>query len=504
MKKTSVIILSVLLALCIALFAACNGGPGDYYFPNFSMGADGENYQYESIVEQPFVSTDDETKSYFSLDRNTASYSLMRRQIESGMKLSAGSVRLEEYVNYFTYNYARPTGDNALALGGSVFDCPWNTNHKLLSVSVAAEELKFDSTQGNNIVFLIDTSGSMYGADRLGLIQQAFTMLLESLGKGDVISVVTYAGDSRVALDGEPATNKVKIASVIEDLQARGSTNGAGGLQNAYKIAEKHFIPNGNNRVILATDGDFNVGVSSKLGLEKLISQKRESGVYLSVLGVGMLNTNDTTMETLARNGNGNYAYLDSILEAKKVLVNELNGTLVTVAKDAKIGVEFNPGVVSKYRLLGYDTKLLTEEQFEDDETDAGEIGSGHTVTAVYEIELKSNRDGEIVQGEIATAEVKYKKPAMSNDGIEQNKSVSITFKTSDYTETPSDDCVFIGCVLEYGLILRQSKYKGDASFTAVLSRLEQLTVYLTQDDFKLDFYRLVEKANVLYNYHAD
>ena len=495
MKKITIIILSIVLTVAIGLFAAC-GAAGEYYerFPNYSMSS--ENYQYDEIVEQPFVSTDEETDSYFSLDRNTASYSLMRRQINSGLKLSAGSVRLEEYVNYFNYEYKRPTGDDALALGGSVFDCPWNAEHKLLSISVAAEELKLENTQRNNIVLLIDTSGSMYGSDRLELIQQAFTMLLDYLHPEDVISVVTYAGDSRVALDGELAANKVKIATVIEDLQASGSTNGAGGLENAYRIAQKHFIQDGNNRVILATDGDFNVGVSSKSELEQLISEKRESGIYLSVLGVGMTNTNDTTMETLAKNGNGNYAYLDSILEAKKVLVNELNGTLVTVAKDAKIGVKFNPDVVAKFRLLGYDTKMLSQEQFEDEKTDAGEIGAGHTVTAVYEIELKSDTEGATVQGNIATVELKYKKPVTG--GAEVSKNVSIAFKTSDYTATPSDDCVFISCVLEYGLILRQSKYKGDASINAVLSRLQTLESYLATDEFKQDFARIVAKASQL------
>ena len=500
MKKNYIIILSLMLTVCVALFAACSSGYNDGHEWGNGLGApmDEENYQYESVVEHPFVSTDEQSSSYFSLDRNTASYSLMRRQIEANLRISAGSVRLEEYVNYFNYNYARPTGDDALALGGSVFDCPWNREHKLLSISVAAEELHLDSDVRNNIVFLIDTSGSMYGDDRLGLIQQSFTMLLDCLDPQDVISVVTYAGDSRVAMDGELAANKLRIAKIIEDLEASGSTNGAGGLENAYKIAQKHFIENGNNRVILATDGDFNVGVSSKVGLEKLISEKRESGIYLSVLGVGMTNTNDTTMETLARNGNGNYAYLDSIFEAKKVLVNELNGTLLTVAKDAKIGVEFNPDVVSKYRLLGYDTKLLSQEQFEDEKTDAGEIGAGHTVTAVYEIELKSNEDGDFVQGNVATAELKYKKPATSDAETEQNKSVSFTFTTEHYTETPTDDCVFIGCVLEYGLILRESKYKSDASLNAVIARLETLSAYLADDEFKQNFAELVIKANSL------
>ena len=269
-------------------------------------------------------------------------------------------------------------------------------------------------------------------------------------------------------------------------------------MENAYRIAQKHFVEEGNNRVILATDGDFNVGVSSKAGLQELISEKRDSGIYLSVLGVGMTNTNDTTMETLARNGNGNYAYLDSIFEAKKVLVQEFNGTLVTVAKDAKIGVEFNKEVVSKYRLLGYDTKLLTQEQFEDENTDAGEIGAGHTVTAVYEIELKTGADGA-VQGNIAQVELKYKKPATSQTGgTEENKSVSITFTTEDYTATPNNDCVFIGCVLEYGLILRQSKYKGESTFNAVLARLETLEDYLATDEFKQDFASIVQKASRL------
>ena len=502
MKKITVTTLTVLLTLCVTLFAACSGGYYGIDSGGFSAWSDslGENYQYDTVVEQPFVSTEDETSSYFSLDRNTASYSLMRRQIDDGYKLSPGSVRLEEYVNYFNYSYARPTGDHSLALGGSLFDCPWNAQHKLMSITVAAEEFELSSSVRNNIVFLIDTSGSMYGADRLGLIQQSFTMLLDYLNPDDVISVVTYAGDSRVALDGEHASNKLRISSVIEDLQASGSTNGAGGLQSAYRIAERHFIEDGNNRVILATDGDFNVGVSSKAGLKALIREKSSSGVYLSVLGVGMLNTNDSTMETLANNGNGNYAYLDSIFEAKRALVQELGGLLYAVAKDTKIGVEFNKDTVSKYRLLGYDTKRLTQEQFEDSATDAGEIGKGHTVTAVYEIELKSGVITGEVQGNVAQVELKYKKPIKVNNGtVDVDKALTFTFTTEHYAETPSNDCVFIGCVLEYGLILRESKYKGDASFGAVLARLQTLSSYLSEDVYKQDFARIVSKASELY-----
>ncbi|MCH5160237.1 MAG: VWA domain-containing protein [Clostridiales bacterium] len=496
MKK----ILSVLLVLtfCLALFAACDAGY-DGWFGNFAFSPEmdkDDNYQFEEIIENPFVSATDEPNSYFSLDRNTASYSLMRRQIEMGLKLNSGSVRLEEYINYFKYDYARPTGDDALAMSGSVFDCPWNADHKLLTIGVAAEEVTFANAKPNNIVFLIDTSGSMDWNDRLPLIQQSFTMLLDYLGDEDVISIVTYAGDSRVALEGARGIEKTRIANVLQDLMPEGSTNGSGGIQKAYAVAEKYFINGGNNRVILATDGDFNVGISSKDGLNSLISSKRDSGIYLSVLGVGMYNTNDVTMETLARNGNGNYAYLDSVSEARKVLVEELQGTINVVAKDAKIGVEFNPEVVSKYRLIGYDTKLLTQEQFEDAATDAGEIGSGHTVTAVYELELK---DG--ATGKIADAEIRYKVPDNdSDDTNDVSKSITHEFTTDDYTGAPSNDSLFISCVVEYGLILRESDYRGNASFDSLVSRLNSISAYVDADQFKAEFVEIVKKAQTIYS----
>ena len=494
----------LLFVLCLALFAACSAGLNDPFEWDSSNGltASGQedfendnNYQFEEIKENSFVSTAEEANSYFSLDRNTASYSLMRRQIEMGLKLNKSSVRLEEYVNYFKYDYARPTGDEALAMSGSLFDCPWNAEHKLLTIGVAAEEVTFENAKPNNIVFLIDTSGSMDYHDRLPLIQQAFTMLLEYLGDEDVISIVTYASDERVALEGARGVEKTRIANVLQDLMASGFTNGSGGIQRAYKVAEKYFIKGGNNRVILATDGDFNVGVSSKDGLNKLISEKRDSGIYLSVLGVGMYNTNDVTMETLARNGNGNYAYIDNVSEARKVLVEELQGTVNVVAKDAKIGVAFNPDVVSKYRLIGYDTKLLTYEQFEDEATDAGEIGSGHTVTAVYELELK---DGAI--GKIADAEIRYKVPDNDNDPTNDvSKSIKHEFTTDDYASTPSNDSLFISCVVEYGLILRESEYKGEASFEKLIARLNELASYVEADQFKAEFVQIVKKAGKLY-----
>lgn len=486
MKKAA---LFAILVMLLAVLTSCSGIDGGYFSPgafNDVVDANG-NYNYEDIIENDFVSTTQTATSYFSLDRNTAAYALMRKQITDGLTVNKNSVRLEDYINYFNYDYARPQ-DAALALSGSVFDCPWNTEHKLFTIGVAAEEVAFQTVKPNNIVFLIDTSGSMYGEDRLGLIQQSFTMLLEYLNDGDTISIVTYAGDSRVALDGARGTEKVKIANVLQDLEANGSTNGQGGIEKAYALAEKYFNKEGNNRVILATDGDFNVGVSSKEGLKKLISSKRDNGVYLTVLGVGMGNTNDVTMKTLAENGNGNYAYLDTVSEARKVLVEELNGTFNVVAKDAKIGVTFNADVVENFRLIGYESRMMSQEEFDDEKKDAGEIGSGHTVTAVYEITLKDNAEGEI-----ATAEVRFKAP-----DTDEAKTVAKTYLTSDYAQTVTEDGAFISCVVEYGLVLRESQYKNDASFTSVIERLESLQC-VNSDPFKAEFLEIVKKANETY-----
>lgn len=489
-----VLFMCVLLAAIFSLSACSSSTPGYNYDDAIIAVTPGENYQYEEVTENDFVDTEQNNASYFSLDRNTASYTYMRREINEGSKPSAGAVRLEEYVNYFSYNYARPAQGEQLALSGSLFDCPWNGAHKLFTVGVAAEEVEMSGVS-NNVVFLIDVSGSMYGSDRLGLIQQAFTMLLENLNDSDRVSIVTYASGVRTALDGARGSEKTKIANVLQDLEASGSTNGAGGLQLAYDVAQKHFISGGNNRVILATDGDFNVGISGKDDLKEFISQKRESGIYLSVLGVGMLNTNDTTMNTLATNGNGNYAYLDSVSEARKVLVNELGGTFNVVAKDAKIGVTFNKDTVVSYRLIGYETKAMSEDEFNDTNKDAGEIGSGHTVTAVYEIELRQDAEGEI-----ASAELKYKAPG-KDGGNDENKSISKTYTTADYTAVADEDSEFISCVVEFGLILRESKYKNDASLAAVKARLEKLPGVTGEnaDQFRAEFLQIVIKAEKLY-----
>ncbi len=489
-----------LLLVMVLGVSACSGAPNGQDISGLSVPSAApianmtESYQYDQIVENEFASPEKTETSYFSLDRNTASYTYMRREISNGIKPSEDAVRLEEYVNYFSYNYARPAQGEQLALSGGLFDCPWNDAHKLFTIGVAAEEVEMSSVP-NNIVFLIDVSGSMYGDDRLGLIQQAFTMLLENLTENDCVSIVTYASGVRTALDGARGSEKTQIANILQDLEAGGSTNGEGGIQLAYEVAQKHFISNGNNRVILATDGDFNVGISNKNDLKNLISEKRESGIFLSVLGVGMLNTNDSTMNTLATNGNGNYAYLDSVAEARKVLVNEIGGTFNVVAKDAKIGVTFNKDVVASYRLIGYESKMMSEDEFNDQNKDAGEIGSGHTVTAVYEVELKPDAEGEI-----ATAELRYKVPG-NDDAEDESKSISKTYTTADYTALPNEDSTFIGCVVEYGLVLRNSQYKNDATLTAVKARLETLQSVAGEDadQFRAEFLKLVEQAIDLY-----
>ena len=506
MKIKKILTAICTLTLATSVLTACGAG-GDYVgSPGGMMGSitdwgdpdandmfmpeigELDNYRTEDVAERNFVSAAITPDSYFSLDRNTASYSYMRRIIGEGRKIAPGTVRLEEYINYFSYDYARPSGGEALSVSGDLFDCPWNANHMLFRVGVAAEEVTF-SAKPNNIVFLIDTSGSMYGDDRLGLIQQSFSILTENLDENDTVSIVTYAGDSRVALSGESGKNKTKICNVLQDLEASGSTNGQGGIQKAYDLAQRFYSEDANNRVILATDGDFNVGVSDKESLKNLISQKRESGIYLSVLGVGMYNTNDTTMKTLAENGNGNYAYLDSVAEARKVLVEELGGTFNVVAKDAKMGVTFNDKVVDKYRLLGYESKMMSQEEFDDNKKDAGEIGSGHTVTALYEVELKENANGAV-----AACEVRYKAP-----DTDEGKSVSVTVM-AEKTEVASEDCVFIGCVAEYALILRESRYKGNASMDNVIARLSELDCTKENgDQFKSEFLEIVKKAKQIY-----
>ncbi|WP_295154338.1 von Willebrand factor type A domain-containing protein [uncultured Ruminococcus sp.] len=341
--------------------------------------------EYNYYAENSFLSVAEHPLSTFSTDVDTASYTNVRRMIENRQQIFPDAVRTEEFINYFKYNYAMPEGDDKIGISTELSDCPWNPDAKLMQIGLQAKDIDVQDID-SNIVFLIDVSGSMADENKLPLVTQAFAMLAENLGENDRISIVTYAGRDTVELEGESGANYTKIASTLAGLTAGGSTAGAAGINTAYELAEKYFIEGGNNRVILATDGDLNVGLSSEAELKELIEEKRDKGVYLSVLGFGMGNYKDNRLEALADNGNGNYAYIDSVEEAQRVLVTEMSGTMFTVAKDTKVQVEFNPANVAYYRLVGYENRLLEDQDFEDDTKDAGDVGAGQQVTVLYEI----------------------------------------------------------------------------------------------------------------------
>lgn len=439
---------------------------------------------YTDTVENGFVTTATNNKSFFSIDYSTASYPNIRALVEMGVVPPIGAVRMEEMLNYFKYDYAAPTDDAILGLTASMFDTPFNAQTKLLTVGLKAEEITFSEVE-NNLVFLIDVSGSMASSNKLPLVQQAFSLLAENLNPSDRVSIVTYASSDRVALSGAYGYETEKILAVIEDLMAGGSTAGSAGISTAYQLAQKYFIEGGNNRVILMTDGDFNVGVTDNKSLEEFIADKRQTGVYFSVYGFGMGNWKADKMETLALNGNGAYAYIDSLKEARRALVEEIGGSLVTVAKDVKAGIEFNPEFVESYRLIGYESKLLTEDEFENSATDAGELGSGHSVTVVYEVMLTA--DALAKAGTLGEVKLKYKTPDTDTD---REESLSIT--TEVYHETLTAQDSFIASVVEFAHIMRNSAYRADASLESLIERLD--TLELSQDEYKVEFREIVKK----------
>ena len=427
--------------------------------------------EYSKITENQFLSVKENPRSTFSTDVDTASYTNVRRMINDGEEINSDAVRTEEFINYFKYNYEQPKNDDAISITTELSDCPWNDEAKLMLVGLQAKEAETKDID-SNIVFLIDVSGSMSSEDKLPLVQQAFSMLAENLTENDRVSIVTYAGSDQVVLKGESGDNAGKITDALNSLSAGGSTAGAAGINTAYELAEKYFIKGGNNRVILATDGDLNVGVSSEEGLKELIEEKRDSGIFLSVLGFGTGNLKDNKLETLADNGNGNYSYIDSLDEAKRVLVTEMNGTLYTIAKDTKIQIEFNPQNVDSYRLVGYENRLLDDEDFEDDTKDAGDIGSGQQVTALYEIipttssgfkkseNLKYQQESDTedikeTDGELLTVSVRYKAP----DG-EKSKLIDKAVKSSEYQSSNNmpENLKFASSAAEFAMLLRNSE----------------------------------------------
>ena len=464
--------------------------------------------RYAEFNENEFHDPKSDPLSTFSLDVDTSSYALMRRYLMEQKRLPPKtSVRLEEYVNYFRYSYPQPTGGDPIAVDCEMADCPWNKAHKLLRLGVQAKQIASDKQPPCNLTFLIDRSGSMNSNNGMSLLKTGLNMLVDKLRDCDRVSIVTYASGTEVLLEATPGSEKKKLHSVINSLRASGCTYGAGGLQLAYDEAKRNFDKSANNRVILVTDGDFNVGISSPKELEEFIETKRKSGIFLSVIGVGRGNYQDAGMKKLANAGNGNYAYLDSVLEAKKVMLTEFGGTIFTVAKDVKVQIEFNPAQVAGYRLLGYENRLLEAKDFNDDKKDAGEIGSGHTMTAFYEIipagaketavasvdDLKYQKRTAVESAEIFTVKMRWKQP----DGdTSQVKAVAKTAKDLVRKE-PSEDFRFASSVAEFALILGDSRFKGEASFASVLERARKAK---GSDDegYRAEFIRLVEQAEIL------
>ena len=456
--------------------------------------------EYNYIKENGYTAVSSAPLSTFSADVDTASYTNVRRMIDDGMDVPPDAVRIEEFINYFDYDYTDPADGEPFAVHTELSDCPWNDETELLMVGINTKgfDAVLDERPAMNLVFLIDVSGSMYDDNKLPLVQKSFSMLTDNLTAADRVSIVTYAGSDEVVLEGADGNDRKKILRAINDLEAGGSTAGAAGINTAYDIAQKYFIDGGNNRVILATDGDLNVGLSSESELTRLIEEKRESGVFLSVLGFGTGNYKDNRLEALADYGNGNYSYIDSEREAKKVLVDEMSGTLFTVAKDVKFQLEFNPANVKGYRLIGYENRVMAAEDFNDDTKDAGEIGAGHSVTVLYEIvpadskmelgesELKYASDSEGVMGdELLTVNIRYKEPEGS-----ESKLLTYPVNKSLYSDKMSADMNFASCVAEFGMLLRNSRYIGDVTYKDVSAQLSRYDY--SDDDYKDEFIYLV------------
>jgi Ca-activated chloride channel family protein len=462
---------------------------------------------YEHIAENAFVAVADDPLSTFSIDVDTASYSNMRRFLAQGQLPPADAVRIEELVNYFSYGYREPTGTSPFSVTTEVTDCPWNRASKLVHIGLQGKSIDQAKTPPRNLVFLLDVSGSMETPDKLPLLRNAMKLLVENLRSHDRVSIVVYAGASGMVLRPTSGRDQAVIMQALDRLQAGGSTNGGAGIELAYQLAQKAFIQNGINRVVLATDGDFNVGVTNEGDLTRLIEAKRKGGVYLSVLGFGRGNLKDATMEQLADKGNGNYAYIDSITEARKVLVEEAGSTLVTIAKDVKLQVEFNPTEVASYRLIGYENRKLAHQDFNDDKKDAGEIGAGHSVTALYEVvpgvrrtkagvdPLKYQGDrsptAAASTGELLTFKIRYKDPQSSS-----SKLLQFSVNDTDLQfERASADHRFSAAVAEFGMLLRNSEHKAQASFDQVVSLAKAAA---GRETHRVEFVALVERARTI------
>lgn len=463
---------------------------------------------YSTIHENGFLKPVDQALSTFSIDVDAASYSNMRRFLNYGNMPPKDAVRIEEMVNYFTYDYEQPMGDDPFAIYSEISQAPWNDDHLLVHVGLQGKSIETEELPASNLVFLVDVSGSMQAPNKLPLLKASLKMLVNEMRPQDRVAMVVYAGAAGMVLPSTSGEDKASIMQALDNLSAGGSTAGGKGIELAYATAQKYFVKGGNNRIILATDGDFNVGASSNAAMERLIEKKREEGVFLTVLGFGMGNYKDDKMEILADKGNGNYAYIDNIREVKKVLVNEFGGTLFTIAKDVKIQVEFNPAKVQAYRLIGYENRMLAAEDFNDDQKDAGELGAGHTVTALYEIipmGVESSFLGNVDP-------LKYQKKVPNPTKVNTNEWLTVKFRykqpdgdTSKLIERTltgaavqmSDNLQWASAVAGFGMLLRDSDYKGDLTYDQVIAQARSA---MGKDEFgyRREFLDLVETASKL------
>ncbi len=467
---------------------------------------------YSRIFENGFNNAKSDPLSTFSVDVDAASYSNVRRFINNGQLPPADAVRTEEMINYFNYNLAGPTNGSPVAIHTELSAAPWNPRHNLLRIGLKAKTMDAGKLPPSNLVFLIDVSGSMNMANKLPLVKASMKLLVEQLRPQDQVAIVTYAGRAEVLLSSTPGSHKKAIINAIEKLNAGGSTAGGEGIKMAYRIAKENFMTDGNNRIIMATDGDFNVGPSSDEDMEQLITEERSSNVAISIMGFGMGNLKDSKMETLADKGNGNYAYIDNLSEAKRALVTEFAGTLFTVAKDVKLQIEFNPAKVQAYRLLGYEDRLLNKEDFNNDKKDAGDMGSGHTVTALYEIVPAGTKDDEF-SGDVDPLKYQKTGPVVPNAGSGEMLTIKFRYKENNSTaskmslvtvkdnplkiDSTSVDFRFAAAVAEFGMLLRNSPYKQQSSMGQVIS-LAKAAQGEDKGGYRTEFVRLVQAAKLL------
>lgn len=464
---------------------------------------------YDAIIENRFLAAANTPLSTFSIDVDAAAYSNVRRFLQSGQLPPAGAVRIEEMINYFRYEYPQPLGEDPFSINTEISDCPWNSKHKLALIGLQGKKIPTENLPASNLVFLIDVSGSMDQENKLPLVQSSMKLLVDQLRQQDKVAMVVYAGSAGLVLPSTNGAEKIKIKDAIDKLQAGGSTAGGEGIKLAYRIAKENFVQGGNNRVILCTDGDFNVGISSNDALERLIEEERKSGVFLTVLGYGTGNYQDSKMQRLADKGNGNHAYIDNLMEARKVLVSEFGGTLFTIAKDVKLQIEFNPARVQAYRLIGYENRLLNKEDFNNDQKDAGDLGSGHTVTALYEIipagveskflepvdplKYQSSSNVVNVSKEMMTIKFRYKKPDGDVSKLLQHAVIDDHILLSN----TSSNFRFAAAVASFAMVLRNSEFKQQSSYDQAW-QLAKGALDNDEEGYRSEFLKLLKNAQSL------